>query len=45
VNSLDYLSNQVEAYEADHVKTPDAPRDVVRFLLEQQGLTQSNLAD
>jgi HTH-type transcriptional regulator / antitoxin HigA len=23
---LDYLSNQVEAYEADHVKIPDAPQ-------------------
>jgi HTH-type transcriptional regulator / antitoxin HigA len=43
---LDYLSNQVEAYEADHVKIPDAPpRDVLRFLMEQQGLTQSDLAD
>jgi HTH-type transcriptional regulator / antitoxin HigA len=43
---LDYLSNQVETYEADHVKIPDAPpRDVLRFLMEQQGLTQSDLAD
>lgn len=43
---MDYLSNQVEAYEADHVKIPDAPpRDVLRFLMEQQGLTQSGLAD
>jgi HTH-type transcriptional regulator / antitoxin HigA len=43
---LDYLSNQVEAYEADHVKIPDAPpRDVLRFLMEQHGLTQSDLAD
>jgi HTH-type transcriptional regulator / antitoxin HigA len=43
---LDYLSNQVEAYEADHVKIPDAPpREVLRFLMEQHGLTQSDLAD
>jgi HTH-type transcriptional regulator / antitoxin HigA len=43
---LDYLSNQVETYEADHVKIPDAPpRDVLRFLMEQQGLAQSDLAD
>jgi HTH-type transcriptional regulator / antitoxin HigA len=43
---LDYLSNQVAAYEADHVKIPDAPpRDVLRFLMEQHGLIQSDLAD
>ncbi len=31
----DYLSNQVETYEADHVKIPTAPqRDVLRFLME-----------
>jgi HTH-type transcriptional regulator / antitoxin HigA len=43
---LDYLSNQVETYETDHVKIPDAPpRDVLRFLMEQQGLSQSDLAD
>jgi HTH-type transcriptional regulator / antitoxin HigA len=43
---LDYLSNQVETYEADHVKIPDAPpREVLRFLMEQHGLSQSDLAD
>jgi HTH-type transcriptional regulator / antitoxin HigA len=43
---LDYLSNQMETYEADHVKIPDAPpRDVLRFLMEQHGFTQSDLAD
>jgi HTH-type transcriptional regulator / antitoxin HigA len=42
---LDCLSNQVETYEADHAKIPDAPpREVLRFLMEQQGLTQSDLA-
>jgi HTH-type transcriptional regulator / antitoxin HigA len=43
---LDYLSNQVVTYEADHVSIPDAhPRDVLRFLMEQHGLSQSDLAD
>jgi HTH-type transcriptional regulator / antitoxin HigA len=42
---LDYLANQVEAYEAEHVNIPDAPpREVLRFLMEQHGLTQSDLA-
>jgi HTH-type transcriptional regulator / antitoxin HigA len=41
---LDYLSNQVETYEAENAKIPDAPpREVLRFLMEQQGLTQSDL--
>jgi HTH-type transcriptional regulator / antitoxin HigA len=43
---LDYLSNQVVTYEAGHVSIPDAsPRDVLRFLMEQHGLSQSDLAD
>jgi HTH-type transcriptional regulator / antitoxin HigA len=43
---LDYLANQVEAYEAEHVNIPDArPREVLRFLMEQQGLSQSDLRD
>ena len=43
---LDYLSTQVEAYEAEHVAIPEAPaRDVLRFLMEQHGLSQSDLAD
>ena len=43
---LDYLSNQVIAYEADHVEIPDAsPRDVLRFLMEQHNLSQTDLAD
>lgn len=37
---LDYLGNQVAAYEADHVRIPDAPpREVLRFLMEQHGLS------
>jgi HTH-type transcriptional regulator / antitoxin HigA len=43
---LDYLANQIVVYEAEHTKIPDAePREVLRFLMEQQGLTQSDLAD
>jgi HTH-type transcriptional regulator / antitoxin HigA len=43
---LDYLSNQIEVYEAEHVSIPDAhPREVLRFLMEQQGLSQSDFSD
>jgi HTH-type transcriptional regulator / antitoxin HigA len=43
---LDYLGNQVAAYEAEHVHIPDAPPgDVLRFLMEQHGLSQSALKD
>jgi HTH-type transcriptional regulator / antitoxin HigA len=43
---LDYLANQVEALEAEHISIPDAtPHDVLRLLMEQQGLSQSDLAD
>ena len=43
---LDYLANQIAVYEAEHVNIPDAsPRDVLRFLMEQHGLTQTDLAD
>jgi HTH-type transcriptional regulator / antitoxin HigA len=42
---LDYLSNQVSAYEVDHVEIPDAPpRDVLRFLMEQHNFSQIDLA-
>jgi HTH-type transcriptional regulator / antitoxin HigA len=43
---LDYLSNQVAAHESEHVNIPDGhPRDVLRFLMEQQGFSQSDLGD
>ncbi len=43
---LDYLAAQVEAYEADHVDIPEAePKEVLRFLMEQHGLKQSDLTD
>ena len=43
---LDYLANQVAVYEAEHVSIPEAsPREVLHFLMEQHGLTQTDLAD
>ena len=43
---LGYLVEQVEAYENEHYPTPDAkPADVLRFLMEQHGLKQEDLAD
>lgn len=43
---LDYLGNQISIYEAEHVRIPDvAPGEVLRFLMEQHGLSQSDLKD
>jgi HTH-type transcriptional regulator/antitoxin HigA len=43
---LYYLTVQMEAYEAAHVEIPEAePRAVLRFLMEQHGLKQADLAD
>jgi HTH-type transcriptional regulator / antitoxin HigA len=43
---LDYLANQIAVYESDHAIIPDAPpREVLRFLMEQHDLSQSDLAD
>lgn len=43
---LDYLSDQVAAYEATHVFIPPAkPSEVLRFLMEQHGLKQHDLAE
>ena len=43
---LDYLANQLKAYEDEHFPIPDAePRAVLRFLMEQHGLKQEDLAD
>jgi HTH-type transcriptional regulator / antitoxin HigA len=43
---LDYLANQISGYEADHATIPDAPpSEVLRFLMQQHGLSQSDLAD
>ena len=43
---LDYLADQVAAYEAEHYPIPEAePRVVLRFLMDQHGLKQEDLAD
>ena len=43
---LGYLVEQVEAYEQTRYPTPEAtPADVLRFLMEQHGLKQEDLAD
>jgi HTH-type transcriptional regulator/antitoxin HigA len=43
---LDYLANQVAAYEDEHFPIPEAePKEVLRFLMDQHGLKQEDLAD
>lgn len=43
---LDYLADQVKAYEDEHFPIPDAaPHEVLRFLMEQHGLKQEDLID
>ncbi len=43
---LDYLADQVKAYEDEHCQIPPAPPgEVLRFLMDQQGLRQEDLAD
>ena len=43
---LDYLADQVAAYEDEHYPVPeDEPKEVLRFLMDQQGLKQEDLAD
>ena len=43
---LDYLADQVKAYEEERFSIPKAePRDVLRFLMEQHGLRQEDLSD
>jgi HTH-type transcriptional regulator / antitoxin HigA len=43
---LGYLVEQVEAYENSISPTPEAaPAEVLRFLMEQHGLKQEDLAD
>jgi HTH-type transcriptional regulator/antitoxin HigA len=43
---LGYLAEQIEAYEEEHYPIPDAePREVLRFLMDQHGLKQEDLAD
>ncbi|MDP2027773.1 type II toxin-antitoxin system HigA family antitoxin [Sulfuriferula sp.] len=43
---LDYLADQVRAYEDENFHIPEAkPSDVLHFLMEQHGLKQDDLAD
>jgi len=43
---LDYFADQVKAYEDEHFPIPEAePQGVLRFLMEQHGLKQEDLAD
>jgi HTH-type transcriptional regulator / antitoxin HigA len=43
---LDYLANQVKAYEDQNVRIPEAePSEVLRFLMEQHGLKQGDLSE
>ncbi len=43
---LDYLADQVRAYEHANFQIPEAPpSEMLRFLMEQPGLTQEDLGD
>lgn len=43
---LDYLADQVKAYEDESFQIPEAqPGEVLRFLMEQHGLKQEDLGD
>jgi HTH-type transcriptional regulator/antitoxin HigA len=46
VDVLDYLADQVAVYEHECHPVPEAaPGDVLRFLMDQHGLKQEDLAD
>jgi HTH-type transcriptional regulator/antitoxin HigA len=43
---LDWLAGQMKAYEDEHIPIPEAePREILRFLMDQHGLKQNDLAD
>ncbi len=43
---LDYLADRIKAYEDEHFTIPEAqPSEVLRFLMDQHGLTQKDLTD
>lgn len=43
---LDYLADQVKAYEDENFQIPEAePKEVLRLLMEQHGLKQEDLDD
>lgn len=43
---LDLVSELIRSYDAEHYTVPDAsPRDILAFLMEQHGLSQSELPE
>ena len=43
---LDYLADQVKVYEDEHFPIPESkPHEILRFLMDQHGLKQEDLAD
>jgi len=43
---LDFLADQIKAYEDENIVIPEAePKEVLRFLMEQHGLKQDDLGD
>src|SRR5437016_2020767 len=43
---LDLVSKQIEAYETKHYQLPEAtPAEVLRYLMQEHGLRQTDLAD
>lgn len=45
-DALNWLADQIKAYEDEHFPIPEAePREVLRFLMDQHGLKQEDLAD
>jgi len=43
---LDYLADQIKAYEDQNFQIPEAaPNEVLRFLMEQHGLKQEDLGE
>ncbi|MDR0247256.1 MAG: helix-turn-helix domain-containing protein [Burkholderiales bacterium] len=46
IDVLDYLADQVVAYEEERFPIPEAePKEVLRFLMDQHGLKQEDLSD
>ena len=41
---MEYLGSLIEAYDKEHYNWPP-PADMLRYLMEQQGLKQEDLAD
>src|SRR5690242_10297502 len=43
---LDYLANQVEAYEDEHFPIPESkPHEMLLFFMDQHGMKQEDLVD